>query len=168
MLWLNLMTDGLLGLGIGVEKAERNIMAHPPVDPGESILGGDFRLRIVTMGLMVGGFSFALGAWSFLQHGKDGPWQTVLFTALAVAQIWQALAVRSSLDSVFRIGLFSNRTLAGLIATVALLQVGVVYLPFLQTFFHIKPLSAADFALVVGVTSLILWITEARKWLQQR
>jgi Ca2+-transporting ATPase len=165
MLWLNLMTDGLLGLGIGVEKAERNIMAHPPVDPGESILGGDFRLRIVTMGLMVGGFSLGLGAWSFFQHGLHGPWQTVLFTALAVAQIWQALAVRSSLDSVFQIGFLSNRTLAGLIAAVALLQVGVVYVPFLQTFFHIQPLTWQDFGLVVGVTSLILWITEVRKWL---
>lgn len=168
MLWLNLLTDGLLGFGIGMEKAERNIMQRPPVPPEEGIIGGHFAWQVSWMGGLIGGISCVLGAWSFVQQGVDGPWQSIFFTSLAVAQIFQALAIRSSQDSLFARGqLFSNPTLIGMIAVTVLLQTLVIYVPWFQKFFHTTPLGLSDLGLIVVANSMILWISEGLKGLRK-
>ncbi len=161
MLWLNLMTDGLLGFGLGLEQAEKSIMERKPTPPDDSILGGAIRNQIIWMGLLIGGISMGLTAWFYFQDAK-GPWQTVLFTSLAVAQIFQALAIRSSSESLFKTG-FSNRVLWGMLGLVIVLQLTVTYVPMLQNLFHIKALSAFELLLIVGANSLILWIAEGLK-----
>ncbi|PIQ27640.1 ATPase [bacterium (Candidatus Blackallbacteria) CG17_big_fil_post_rev_8_21_14_2_50_48_46] len=164
MLWLNLLTDGLLGFGIGMEKAEPNIMQRPPVPPDESILGGKFRWQVTWMGCLIGGISFVLGALSFLETGPQGHWQSIFFTSLAVAQIFQALAIRSSQQSIFSKGLaFSNPSLTGMIAASILLQTVVIYLPWFQQFFHTAPLNWTEISIIVAANSCILWISEGMK-----
>lgn len=163
MLWLNLLTDGLLGLGLGLEKAEREIMRRPAVSPGDSILGGAMLFQIGWMGLLIGAISIGLGGWVYFSEGADSPWQSVIFTSLALAQIFQALAIRSSKDSVFRIGLFSNPTLLGMMGAVLALQALVIYLPLLQGFFHTEALSLPLLGLIVGANALIWGVAEALK-----
>ena len=102
-----------------------------------------------------------LAAWYYFQDPK-GPWQTVLFTSLAVAQIYQALAVRSSSESLFKTG-FSNPVLWGMVGMVILLQLLVCYVPFLQSLFHIQTLGMTDLLLILAVNSLILWVAEGLK-----
>lgn len=164
MLWLNLMTDGLLGLGLGLEPAERRIMQRPPTSPDESVLGGNMRWQMAWMGLLIAGVSMGLSALWWYQQGSEGAWQTVLFTSLAFAQIFQALGIRSSQDSLFRIGLRSNAVLLGMAVLVLGLQIFLTRVPLLRDLFHLQVLSLYELFLILLANSLILWVTEGLKW----
>ncbi len=163
MLWLNLMTDGLLGFGLGLEKAENQIMERDPTPPDESIFGGAMLVQILWMGSLIAGISMGLGAWSWFEAGKEAPWQTILFTSLAFAQIFQALGIRSSQDHLWQIGIFSNRVLWGMIVIVLGLQLAVIYLPFLQGFFHTQPLSGMTLLTIFAANALIWVVSEIIK-----
>lgn len=163
MLWLNLLTDGLLGFGLGLEKAEGQIMKRPPTPPDESILGNGMGYQILWMGSLITIIAMALGGWVWFQEGPQAPWQSVLFTALAFAQIFQALGMRSSREHLWQIGLFSNPTLMGMIGFVFVLQLLVIYVPVLQHYFHTQPLSLPLLLLIIGANALILVISEGVK-----
>ncbi|HMQ52266.1 MAG TPA: cation-translocating P-type ATPase [Anaerolineae bacterium] len=166
LLWLNLLTDGLLGLGLGFEPAERNTMRRPPHNPNESIFARGLGWHIVWTGLLMTlvvmglAYWYALTNWQYLQ--------TVIFTTLAFAQIWQALAIRSGKDSLLTAGLLSNKPLLGLVGLVFGLQLAVVYLPFLQGFFQTQALPIGDLALTLAASSLVFIALELEKWLTGR
>lgn len=163
MLWLNLLTDGLLGFGLGLEKAEGQIMKRPPTPPDESILGNGMGYQVLWMGSLITVIAMALGAWVWFTEGADAPWQSVLFTSLAFAQVFQALGMRSSREHLWQVGLFSNPTLMGMMGMVCGLQLLVIYAPFLQQYFHTKPLSLPLLLLIIGANALILVISEGVK-----
>lgn len=163
MLWLNLLTDGLLGFGLGLENAEKNSMKRPPTSPDEGIFGGGMMLQIIWMGLLISAISMGLAAYYWYAKGPDSAWQTVLFTSLAFAQIFQALGIRSSQDSLLEMGLFSNRVLTAMVAAVLLLQAAVVYIPWLNTLFHTQALGSLDILVIAISNVLILAVAEALK-----
>jgi Ca2+-transporting ATPase len=80
-------------------------------------------------------------------HAGDSKWQTMIFTILAVSQIFQALASRSLTTSFFRTWLSGNRILLGMIAAVVILQLIAVYVPFVSIFFRTEALSTVDLAI---------------------
>ncbi|MBI5031392.1 MAG: cation-translocating P-type ATPase [Chloroflexi bacterium] len=166
LLWLNLLTDGLLGLGLGVEPAERDTMRRPPRSPNENILGGGVAGQIAWVGALIGAVALGVGyaAWSM----GNPDWQAMLFTTLALLQVGQALAIRSSRDSLFTIGLTTNRVMLGMALAVIVLQMMVVYVPFLQTLFDIGHLSLDElgFCLVAGSAAFIA--VEISKWWKRR
>jgi P-type Ca2+ transporter type 2C len=166
LLWLNLLTDGLLGLGLGVEPAERASMQRPPHSPHANILGAGLGKHIVWMGLLIGLLALAAG-FGLWQTGEQS-WQSMIFTTLAFAQVWQALAIRSGKESLFQVGLFSNRLLLGTATATVLLQLLVIYLPFLQEFFQTVPLTLLELLLAVGVSSVVFIAVETEKWLLRR
>jgi Ca2+-transporting ATPase len=142
LLWLNLLTDGLLGLGMGMEPAEPDVMVRPPVPSSARIFDAPAIRRAIITGAAIGGFAIAV-AWYFwhVRAGyRQGEWRTVLFSALVSAQVGQALALRSFRTPLWRIGLMSNRVLLAMIAAVVLLQGAVVYLPPLAAWFGTVPL----------------------------
>lgn len=161
LLWLNLLTDGLLGVGLGVEPAERNVMKRKPFSPQASIFSDGVGAQIVRFGLLIGAISLGMGAWHFFTGHED--WQTMMFTTLAFAQIWQALGIRSGNDSLFRVGLASNLPLLGLALVVAALQLAAIYIPALQTFLYTNPLTLTDFLLCFGAGSLVFLYAEVEK-----
>ena len=111
LLWLNLLTDGLLGLGMGVEPAEKNVMQRPPVRPSESIFAGGMVSYIALVGILTGAIGLAVGV---VYYNSGSPyWQTMIFTVLCFSQIGQAFATRSSTESFFKIGLLTNQPVAG-------------------------------------------------------
>ncbi len=134
LLWLNLMTDGLLGLGLGVERAEPDIMQRPPVSKSAQIFDRRMLRHVLLTGGVIGFSSIAITWHHRLNH--PGNWQSVLFTSLAFAQIGQAMSLRSFKHSFFRMGLLSNPLLMGVCFVVILLQLIVVFIPSLQTFFN--------------------------------
>lgn len=163
MLWLNLLTDGLLGFGLGLEKAEGQIMQRPPTPPDESILGNGMGYQIFWMGSLITVIAMVLGGWIWFYEGPKAPWQSVLFTSLAFAQIFQALGMRSSREHLWQVGVFSNPTLMGMIGLVFLLQLSVIYVPFLQTYFHTQVLSLPLLLVILGANALIFVIAEGVK-----
>ncbi len=166
LLWLNLLTDGLLGLGLGLEPAERKTMRRPPYSPRESVLGRGGLRHILWLGTFIGVLALGLGYRTW-QAGIAN-WQTLVFTTLALAQVAQALAIRSGQDSLFQVGLLSNKPLLAATFVTLLLQVGVIYLPFLQGFFGTQPLTAAELALSLALSSLVFVLVEVEKWLLRR
>ena len=140
LLWLNLLTDGLLGLGMGVERPEPDVMRRRPISPASQIFDRRMIRHTLLTGGIIGCTTILLTRHYWSSH-PDGTWQTVLFTSLAFAQIGQAMALRSSRHSFFHMGLFSNPLLLAMICAVVVLQAAVVYLPALQPFFKTLPLS---------------------------
>jgi Ca2+-transporting ATPase len=166
LLWLNLLTDGLLGLGLGVEPAEKNTMRRPPRLPNESIFSQGAGWHMAWLGFLIGLVSLGVGFW-YWSTGQAN-WQTMIFTTLAFAQMWQGLAIRSSQESLFKIGLFSNRLMLGMVGLTLGLQLMVIYLPWLQTFFGTTTLSFLDLVVSLGLSSIIFVLIELEKWFTRR
>ena len=163
LLWLNLLTDGLLGLGLGLEPAEKNIMKRPPCSPRENIFSRAVGIQMVITGTVIGFVSLAIGMWYY--HAGDPKWQTMIFTILAVAQIFQALASRSLTGSFFKAGLSANRILQGMIISVVILQFIAVYVPYVSDFFHTEALSIVDLALCAAAGIAVFCCIEIQKFL---
>ena len=99
----------------------------------------------------------------------DNPaWQTMVFTTLTLSEMGYVLAIRSSRDSIFRIGWFSNRALGGAVALNTVLQMAVVYIPFLQALFNTVALSFTDLAICVLLSTRRYWAVELQKWFIRR
>jgi P-type Ca2+ transporter type 2C len=163
ILWINLVTDGLPGLALSVEPAERNTMRRPPYPPNENIFGRGMGRHVLLIGLFMGIISFGTGYW-YWSRG-DAAWQTMIFMTLTLSQMGHVLAIRSDRDSLFRQGLLSNKPLLGAVALTFILQLLVVYTPFLQEFFKTTALSAKDLALSLILSSVVFWCVEVEKWL---
>jgi Ca2+-transporting ATPase len=162
LLWLNLLTDGLLGLGLGVEPPERNTMQRPPNSPRAGLFSGGMGWHVAWVGALIGATALGVG-YVYFRLGRP-EWQTMIFTTLASLQVWQALATRSFRDSVFRTDLGSNRLMLVMVGAVLGLQGAAVYLPFLEDFFMVTPLALGDLALCIGLGSLPFVAIELEKW----
>ncbi|MDK9718040.1 MAG: cation-translocating P-type ATPase [Trichlorobacter sp.] len=160
LLWLNLLTDGLLGLGMGLERPEPDVMKRPPIAPDSQIFDRRTVRYVLLTGSLIGG-SCMLVTWLVWQSG--GPWQTVLFASLALAQIAQAMALRSFRSSFLQMGLFSNPSLLAMAASVLLLQGLVIWLPQLQGFFRTTALTGEQLGLVLLPAVAVFLLLEGGK-----
>ncbi|BAC92156.1 glr4215 [Gloeobacter violaceus PCC 7421] len=167
LLWLNLMTDGLLGLSMGVEQAEKRVMQRPPRSPADGVFSDGMGWQVAWVGGFIAAVTLAVGYGYYLQGLPQ--WQTMIFTTLAFLQIFQALATRSSHESLWRLGLFTNRLMVLVIFLIVLLQVAALTVPPLRDIFlRLTPLSPVDFLLCVGLGGTLLLAVEAEKWLLRR
>ncbi|MDE3154886.1 MAG: cation-translocating P-type ATPase [Acidobacteriota bacterium] len=161
ILWINLLTDGPPALALSVEPAEPDTMRRPPYPTGEGIFDRATWAHIVFIGLLIGGLSILPG---YSRWAADDPtWQTIVFTALTFGQLAQALAIRSSRESLLAIGLRSNPMLLAAVAGMAGMQLMVIYVPVFQTFLGTVPLSAAGLGLCVGIGLAVLLAVELEK-----
>ena len=161
ILWINLVTDGLPGLALGVEKAERNTMRRPPYPPDENIFARGLGMDILWVGLLMGLVSLGVGFW-FWRLG-DPAWQTLVFTTLTMSEMSYVMAIRSNHDSLFRIGIFTNPALVGAVALTTLLQLAVIYLPPLQNLFRTQALPLWQLLFSLGLSTVLFWAVELRK-----
>jgi Ca2+-transporting ATPase len=104
----------------------------------------------------------------FVYRSGNPAWQTMVFTTLCLAQMGNALAIRSDKYSLFSIGVFSNPALVGAVLLTFALQLAVVYVPFLQTIFQTVPLSLPELAICLAASALVFWAVEAVKWIGRR
>ncbi len=166
ILWMNLVTDGLPALALGVEPAESDVMQRPPYSSEESIFGRGMATFIIVMGIVMSIIALGIGVWAY--RSGDPAWQTLLFTTLIFAQIVLALEVRSEHDSLFTIGLFSNRAMIWAFLSTLLLQLAVIYVPFFQNIFATQPLSVRDIAIAFGASLSVLIFVEVWKIFMRR
>ncbi len=164
ILWINLVTDGLPGLALAIEGAESNTMRRPPYPPSESIMGRGMAGDILWIGLLMGVVSLAQGYWVWSsQPEPQEHWRTIVFTVLTMAQMGNVLAIRSSRDSLFQIGVLSNPALVGAVLLTFGLQLAVIYWPPLQRVFQTTALTAGELLLSLAVGSIVFWAVEAQK-----
>lgn len=170
ILWVNLVTDGLPGLALAVEPAERQVMQRPPYPPRENIFGRGMARDILWIGLLMGLVSLGAGYLYYRVDPSASPavWQTVTFTTLTLAQMGNALATRSDRETLWQIGLFSNKAMLGSVLLTFVLQMAVIYVPFLNQAFSTTPLSLRDLMISLGLSVIVFLAVELFKWIQQR
>ncbi|MGA7179976.1 MAG: cation-translocating P-type ATPase [Thiobacillaceae bacterium] len=166
ILWINLVTDGLPGLALAGEPTEPNVMQRPPRPPKESIFAHGMWQHMLWVGLLMGGISLLAQAWAI--HIGSAHWQSMVFTVLTLSQLGHVLAVRSERESLFTLGLVSNLPLLGAVLLTFVLQLAVLYVPYLNPIFKTAPLSLNELMLSLALSSVVLLAVEIEKMLVRR
>ncbi|KPJ98169.1 MAG: ATPase, partial [Nitrospira bacterium SG8_35_4] len=162
ILWINLVTDGLPGLALAVEPAEKGIMDKPPRHPKESIFAHGLGFHLFWVGLLMGSVSIFSEAW-FIDDGVTH-WRTMVFTVLSLSQMGHVLAIRSESESLFSLGLFSNKPLLGAVVLTFVLQMATIYVPVLNPIFKTAPLTGSELCIALLLSSVVFFAVEIEKW----
>jgi len=168
ILWINLVTEGLITVNLIMEPAEGDEMRRPPISPDEPLLS---RSLLTRMGFIVPAIVVSTLGWFVARTAAGVPVELVrteTFTLLAICEWWNVLNCRSESNSAFALGLLRNPwLLAGLLAG-NLLQIGVIFWAPLARVFHTVPIGAAEVVALGVVGSLVLWVEEIRKLYARR
>ena len=166
ILWMNLVTDGLPALALGVEPAEKDVMKQPPRKPNEGVFAGGMGVRIIWQGIMIGLLALAvyLLALSWGRTLDDA--HTMTFATMALMQLVHSFNARSMEHSVFSLGVASNRNLIYAFLASAALTAAVIFIPFLREFFDTAPLRLSDWFVVCGFALMPLIIVEMSKMIK--
>lgn len=175
LLWINLLTDAAPALAMGVDPSTDDVMARKPRRLTDRVIDGEMWGDIIFIGVIMAavtliGMDMHLAGGLFTDRsvaaaGHEAQMieaRTMGFTILVFAQMFNALASRSHLQSVF-VGLFANKWLWGAIGVSVALQLAVIYVPFLNTAFGTVPLSAGAWLECVGLALIVLIASELRK-----
>jgi Ca2+-transporting ATPase len=164
ILWINLVTDGLPGLALSAEKAEKNIMTRPPRKTNESLFAEGMGYHILWVGLLMAFLTLGMQAWAI--HVGNTHWQTMVFTILSLTQLAHVFAVRSDHEFIYRKGIFSNKFLSGSVVLTFLLQSAVIYLPMANKIFKTQPLSLQELLLCILIAAIVFHAVEFEKWVK--
>ncbi len=160
ILWINLVSDGLPAISLSFEKAEKNIMNRPPRPPQQTVFANGRGLHMIWVGMLMAGIALAAQGWA-INNGLH--WQTIVFNVLCLCQMGHVLAIRSEYQSLFSIGIFSNKPLIGAVLVAFLLQFAITYIPFLQPIFRTESLSLYEFLIVGAASSIVFFAVEIEK-----
>jgi len=167
ILWINLVTDGLPALALGVDPVDPQIMKRQPRPPDEPVITRERAFLMLAQGAFIAACS--LIAFSFVLFIEDEGIErarTAAFVVLACSQLFHAFNCRSQTESLFKIGVFTNNKLLLATGISFVLQMAVVYTPPLQVVFKTLPLSVFDWVLVVALSSMPLWAMEIFKYVR--
>ncbi|NMC66199.1 MAG: HAD-IC family P-type ATPase, partial [Acidobacteria bacterium] len=169
ILWVNLVTDSLPALGLGFDPPDKDIMKRVPRNPNEPIIERNRGSLMAVQGLFIAfcslvAFTYVL----FVEKEGVGRARTAAFIVLAVAQLFQALNSRHQMKSIFELGFFTNLKLIYALLISLVLQLSVVYVPFMQKIFKTENLTLFDWVLVIVLSSLPFWTMELVKLLNKK
>jgi Ca2+-transporting ATPase len=169
ILWVNLVTDGLPALALGVDPVDPNIMRRLPRPTDEKVITKQRAFLMLAQGAFIAVCSLTAFIFVLLVE-KEGieRARTAAFIVLACSQLFHSFNCRNMTRSLFEIGVFTNKKLILANFVSFAVQMMVVYVPFLQQVFKTKPLGAFDWLLVIGISSLPLWAMEIIKKVNHR
>lgn len=161
LLWVNLVTDSLPAIALGLEKAENNIMNRLPRNPRKSLFADGLWGKITTEGVMIGmltlvAFSIGNNLYS-IEVGR-----TMAFLSLGILELVHSFNIKGE-ESIFKTGLFENRYLVGAFVLGTLLQVVVVVISPLAQIFDVVPLNSVQWLMTVIISILPVVIVELQK-----
>nr|WP_219218681.1 cation-translocating P-type ATPase [Paenibacillus sp. S150] len=162
ILWINLVTDTLPALALGLEKAGDDVMSKKPRKSSSSIFAGGVGVGIVYQGLIEAALTLFVYYWAHT-HYNEGVAVTMAFATLGLLQITHAFNVRSNTRSLFQIGWFTNRYMLGASVISALLLVLVIIIPGLNEWFGVSHLSGLQWGIVCGAAAAIVVLVELVK-----
>ncbi len=178
ILWINLITDTLPALALGVDPGDHDVMKQKPRNPNESFFAGGAGIRAIIGGTLIGTLTLLAFHFGLTEHGyslssKNIPTdvltyaRTMSFVVLAASQLIYSLTMRNSTKSLFQIGVFSNKYLIGAIIVGFILQFGVITIPPLANAFNVHNLSLQDWGIVIGFAMIPFFINELIKLLMR-
>jgi Ca2+-transporting ATPase len=176
ILWINLVTDGLPALALGMDPPEVDVMEHPPRLLGENILAVPRQLWLAWQGLLitVGALAsfllahYVLGySWAEGSAGLDAC-RTVLFTTMVLSQVLHAYNMRSQTRSLFSSPPWENRYLLGSFLISVGLQMVVLYAPFMQKAFNTHAPSGSAWLVIILCAFIPVLVIDRIKWLTSR
>jgi Ca2+-transporting ATPase len=169
LLWINLLTDSLPAIALGMDPGNPDVMKEKPRNSKESFFAGGAGIHIILGGLLIGALTILAFWYGYYEQGynpgdKKVPESTVeyartmAFMVLVVCQLFYSLALRSSLKSIFTIGIFTNKYLIGAIGLGVLLQLIVIGIPVMQHAFNLQMLDSKGWIVVfiLGLIPLVL------------
>lgn len=164
ILWINLVTDGLPALALGMEPPEKDIMNRPPRAPEQGVLTKQRGLLILFHGLLITSVTLA-GFWLVYRGDVSqlSRARTVTFAIAAFSQLFYAFGCRSQRYTMPELGIFSNPWLFVAIAISSLLQLGIMTLPFTQTVFEVATPTIREWALILMLSIVPVTVIELQK-----
>jgi len=169
ILWINLVTDGLPALALGVDLVDKDIMQKPPRKPNEKVINVRRAITMLAQGSFIAFCSLLAFAYVFyIEKEGLGRARTAAFVVLTCTELFHAFNCRSQEQSLFKIGFFSNPSLILATGLSFALTLAVVYLPFFQIIFKTEALGWFDWSLVILLSSFPLWAMEIVKLINQK
>jgi cation-transporting ATPase F len=168
LLWVNMVTAVLLGTSLIFEPREPGLMQRPPRSTKVSILDKNLGLRTLMVSAVMGAFAFGFFEWAEMLGLSHAQGRTIAVNTIVVAEVGYLFACRSLRLPIWRIGLFTNRWVWVGAAVMLLTQLGVTYLPFMNTLLHTAPIDLWWWGVMSGVGAFIFGIAEAKKALTTR
>ena len=173
ILWMNLVTDGFPALALAVEPAEPDVMERPPYDPQESIFARGLGIYMLRIGIVFSIISITLMYWAYFHAqnpalpGDPDRWKTMVFTTLCLAQMGHAIAVRSDTQMTYQMSPASNPFVLAAVTITTVLQLMLIYVEPLRTFFGTQLLSPTELAICFGFSTLMFVWVESEKLLRR-
>jgi Ca2+-transporting ATPase len=169
LLWLNLVTDGLPALALGMEKGEPDIMQRPPRPAREPIINSEMiwstAVQAVAMTATTLG-AFLIGLKLYPDSLTSA--QTIAFSTLVVSELLRAYTSRSEHYPLLRLGVFTNKYMVGATITSLVLLLAVIYLPFFEPIFYTHNLPLSDWYYILPLTLVPSIAAEVGKWVASR
>lgn len=165
LLFINLLTDSLPALAIGMEPADAGLLKNRPRDPREGILTRDFLIRLLTQGGLIA--AAALGAYTIGNAQSAAMASTMAFATLTLARLFHGFNCRRR-DSIVRLGLLTNPYSLYAFGVGAALLAAVLFVPPLQTLFRVVPVSAAQMGMIAGLAFAPTGVIQGVKWGRER
>lgn len=168
LLWLNLVTDSLPALALGMEPVEEDVMEQAPRDAEEKLFSRRFSLRLCWQGLMVGGLTLLAYGLGLRYFGGPQAANTMAFATLTLSQLCHAFDVRSESHSLFHIGFFTNSAMNKAFLVGLALQLAVLVIPPIQAIFGVVDLTRNAWLAVIALALAPLLVCESTKALGRR
>lgn len=166
ILWLNLITDGFLDIGLSMEPKESGLLAKNWLQKKQKLVDNNLLIKTIYMAIPMGIGSTIVFYFNYadnLAHAR-----TMTLITMAMFQWFNAWNCRSETKSLLQIGLFTNKWLILATTFVLSLQFLLLYAPFMEGIFKTVPLSLSDWIYIITISSSILFIEEGRKWFVRR
>jgi Ca2+-transporting ATPase len=162
ILWVNLVTDTAGDVPLGMEPKSGDELKQPPRHSSIGLIYPGLLVRIAVMAILIGLGTFLIFRWAEPRMNIDEA-RTLAFCSIVAFEWLMAFSARSDEHTIFRLGLFRNRALIISIGVAVLLQIAVVYIPFLQIAFKTAPLTLSDWGIVVLAAGGLFAFEEIRK-----
>ena len=173
ILWMNLVTDGFPALALAMEPPEPNMMDRPPHDPKESIFARGLGFYMVRVGIVFASVAIALMRWAYGythdEGGAGGPerWKTMVFTMRCLSQMGHAISVRSPRLLAVEMSQWTNPYVLLAVVTTSVLQLLLMYVPALRSFFGTQYIAPVELAVCVGFSLLLfVWLEMEKLFLR--
>ena len=161
LLWINLVTDSLPAIAIGLEPPEKDIMKRPPIDNKKGIFADGLWSKIVIEGIMLGVLTLVAFGIGNKYYNLEVA-RTMAFVSLGLLELVHSFNIKSE-QSIFKIGLFENKYLIGSFILGAIVQTIVVWVPALADVFKLVPLTQTQWFITIAISLLPIVIVELQK-----